>query len=62
MARLKGSPFSLRSQKKNEIVSDIGHKSRLFSLFKNFLRIAVSNNSDVFRLLLLSRIHLLLCE
>ena len=62
MAHLKGSPFSLRSQKKNEIVSDIGHKSRLFSLFKNFLRIAVSNNSDVFRLLLLSRIHLLLCE
>ena len=48
---------SIFSRKK--IVSDIGHKCRLFSLFKNFLRIAVSNNSDVFRL---SRIHLLLCE
>ena len=51
---------SIFSRKK--IVSDIGHKCRLFSLFNNFLRIAVSINSDVFRLLLLSRIHLLLCE
>ena len=62
MAHLKGSPIFSRKSEKNEIVSDIGHKSQLFSLFKNFLRIAVSNNSDVFRLLLLSRIHLLLCE
>ena len=61
MAHLKGSSIFSKKSEKNEIVSDIGHKSRLFSLFKNFLRITVSN-SDVFRLLLLSRIHLLLCE